>query len=832
MALDGWEGAQITITIPAQAAVLEEFPVLVHLSAASGTSAANVTAIFDSLEDNKYRIAAEDVATGAECPIEVERWDAAARAAQLWIKVPSISAASATTIRIWYDPAHADNTTMVGEIGSAPAVAVWDAGYEAVYHLSQDPSGTIKDSTSHARHATSVGSMTSAAVVDGIAGQWTTFDGVNDGINCGFATNFNTFTLETFFYTTGIATGRVAHLISKTSYYATAMTDFPVGLRLTEGEIIELSLDSGNGDWVADLSLMSPGSYAGMATSAAAVDDATGSASVLYANGSQVATGAYVNPSDNARNWYIGKASYDNSTGATLNQFNGMVRTVRISSVARSAAWLAAAALGDRDQLVSFSGLHPVVAALVGNYSLVMEQAFVGRYGDAATITAGIVGRYGNAATIQAALVGRYNDMVPVLAAIEGRYHLMHSVLAGLEGEYAICGTSVLAALDGRYDLRERNEIMAALVGYYSVLPGATIQQIVCPVRIGGVSVRWSSVSWTRSEDNYLIEATVVLRDPAEFGSIAKLDTVEIDWAGTTYTLFVSAKLRARSVSGDPGAAEYGADYTIIARSLTAGLDAPYALPVTMSWPATTLASSIAADLIASQPELITLDFRLEDWPQPGGTFFLTDESPLDGLRKLAAIIGGIVQTSPSNALILRMADPTPPAEYDKVVPAWTIEDSGLFSDSESESESNRYNVITVSNQGESDQSTRFEIEDITEYRKRVRGYRVPWVDFGLATSGGSWVTIEDGGVVEEPVVDDVVEFVDGSASAPLPVYSMVSVVWLQASLGAITAAEDGSLTSEVVGNSLAKISYTTRCHMWIGTSDRSEEVQFYEVEK
>jgi hypothetical protein len=471
-------------------------------------------------------------------------------------------------------------------------------------------------------------------------------------------------------------------------------------------------------------------------------------------------------------------------------------------------------------------------AGLVGQYSLIMEQALVGRYDNAALITAGLVGRYGNASTIQAALVGRYSDMVPVLAALEGRYHLMHSVLAGLEGEYAICGASVLAALDGRYDLRERNEIMAALVGYYSLLPGATIQQIVCPVRIGGVAVRWSSVSWTRSEDSYLIEATVVLRDPAEFGSIAKLDTVEIDWAGTTYTLFAAAKLRSRSVSGDTGSAEYGADYTIIARSLTAGLDAPYALPVTMSWPATTLASVIAADLIASLPELITLDFRLEDWLQPGGTFFLTDESPLEGLRKLAAIIGGIVQTSPNNALILRMADPTPPAEWDTVAPAWTIEDSGLFSDSESEAESNRYNVITVSNQGESDRSTRFEVEDITEYRKRVRGYRVPWVDFGLATSGGSWVTIEDSGVVEERVVDEVVEFVDGSASAPLPVYSMVSVVWLQASLGAITAAEDGSLTSEVMGNSLAKISYTTRCHMWIGTSPRSEEVQFYEVER
>jgi hypothetical protein len=475
--------------------------------------------------------------------------------------------------------------------------------------------------------------------------------------------------------------------------------------------------------------------------------------------------------------------------------------------------------------------LTAVASALIGQYSMIMESALIGRYGNARSIAAGLVGRYGDAAQVQAALVGRYGDMVPVLAALEGRYHLMHAVVAGLVGQYAICGSRVLAALEGRYDLRERNEIIAALEGYYSLLPSATIQQIACPVRIGGVAVRWSSVSWSLSEDSYLIEATIILRDVAEFNSIAKLDTVEIDWAGTTYHFFVATKLRSRSISGDAGAADYGAEYTIIARSLTAGLDAPYAMPITRSWPTTILASVIASELIAPLADILTLDFRLEDWLQPGGTFFVTDESPLEGLRKLAAIVGGILQTSPGNALILRPADPVPPASWATAAPAWTIEDSGLFSDAESEAESNAYNVITVTNQGESNRSTRFEVEDISEYRKRVRGYRVPWQDFSLATSGGSWVTIEDGGVVEEQAVDELVEFIDGASSALKPIYSQVEAVWLQASLGTITPTEDGSLTSAVVGNSLAKITYTTRCHVWIGSSDRSEEVQFYEVE-
>jgi hypothetical protein len=304
--------------------------------------------------------------------------------------------------------------------------------------------------------------------------------------------------------------------------------------------------------------------------------------------------------------------------------------------------------------------------ALIGQYSMVMEQALVGRYGDAATVFVGLVGRYGDAAQVQASLIGRYGDMVAVLAALEGRYHLMHAVVAGLIGQYAICGAEVLAALVGRYDLKARNEIIAALDGYYSLLPSATIQQIACPVRIGGVAVRWSSVSWTISEDSYLIEATITLRDVAEFNSIAKLDTVEIDWDGIAYQLFVAAKLRSRSISGESGSADYGAEYTIIARSLTAGLDAPYAMPITRSWPTTILASVIASELIAPLADILTLDFRLEDWLQPGGTFFVTDESPLEGLRKLAAIVGGILQTSPGSALILRPADTVPPAKPNK----------------------------------------------------------------------------------------------------------------------------------------------------------------------
>jgi len=339
-----------------------------------------------------------------------------------------------------------------------------------------------------------------------------------------------------------------------------------------------------------------------------------------------------------------------------------------------------------------------------------------------------------------------------------------------------------------------------------------------------------AEATWTESEDSYLVEATIILRDPAQFAAIAKQDTVSISWMGTTWELFVAAKLRARSISGGPGSADYGADYTVVARSLSAALDAPYALPVTMSWDAPTMASNIAADLIAGMEDVVSIDFQLEDWLQPGGTFFVTDQSPLEGLRSLAALVGGIIQTAPDNGIVLRMADQIAPAAWNTASPSWTIEDSGVFADSETEQATNQYNVITVTNQGQSSDSTSFEVEEITAYRKTVKGYRVPWTDFALATSGGSWVTIDDLGVIEEQVEEDV-EFVDGAGSAAHPIYSAVSVIWQEDSMGAVTGAEDGTLTAAVAGCSRATITYTTKYHAWIGASNRDETVQFYQVE-
>jgi len=241
----------------------------------------------------------------------------------------------------------------VGDISSYPARNVWGNNYAAVYHLSQNPASTIKDSTGNLRNATSVGSMLSTNVIDSTIGKVITFDGVNDGLDTGFNTNLTNFTLEAIYKTPGIATGRSASLISKCSYFATSATDFPTALYLSDTENVNFGVDTG-GDYSWDTNITSPNTYTDTYIHAAATNVSTGAAT-LYINGTSVATGAGRNPVDNTRNWFIGKASFDNGGGATINQFNGEIRSVRISQVARSEEWLDTSYKSSFDQLVFFS---------------------------------------------------------------------------------------------------------------------------------------------------------------------------------------------------------------------------------------------------------------------------------------------------------------------------------------------------------------------------------------------------------------------------------------------------------------------------------------------
>ncbi|RLI40447.1 hypothetical protein DRO59_09300, partial [Candidatus Bathyarchaeota archaeon] len=185
--LSGWaKRRQITIDHNYIDESLTDFPVLLHLSASSGINSANLTSIFDEVGSNYKKIAVTTSDGVTQCYVEVEKWNATAEEAWLWVKVPSISNTTDTTLYIYYDNTQSNNTAYIGDPGETPAQNVWDDNFKLVTHMRDDPdSSHIRDSTSYANNGTKKAAGEPVVTTSGMIDDAQDFDGEDDYVNCG-----------------------------------------------------------------------------------------------------------------------------------------------------------------------------------------------------------------------------------------------------------------------------------------------------------------------------------------------------------------------------------------------------------------------------------------------------------------------------------------------------------------------------------------------------------------------------------------------------------------------------------------------------------------------
>lgn len=106
-------------------------------SGLAGIGNKDVSAIFDELtaDANRFKIAVTKSDGTTQLYVEIEQWDDAGENAVLWVSKDDWLINDNTSIFIYYDVAHADNTSHVFE-NYAPEV--YDADYERVLHLSDE----------------------------------------------------------------------------------------------------------------------------------------------------------------------------------------------------------------------------------------------------------------------------------------------------------------------------------------------------------------------------------------------------------------------------------------------------------------------------------------------------------------------------------------------------------------------------------------------------------------------------------------------------------------------------------------------------------------------
>jgi len=109
-----------------------------------------------------------------------------------WVKVPLLKSSEDTIISMYYGNSEVSNQ-------ENPSV-VWDANYRGVWHLNNDPTSTINDSTSNNFDGSSGGSMTQTDLVSAKLATGIDFDGTNDFIAFPDPLNTETMTISAWVF--------------------------------------------------------------------------------------------------------------------------------------------------------------------------------------------------------------------------------------------------------------------------------------------------------------------------------------------------------------------------------------------------------------------------------------------------------------------------------------------------------------------------------------------------------------------------------------------------------------------------------------------------------
>ncbi len=256
---------------------------------------------------------------------ERERHDSANKLAEYWVKVPSVSSTADTIIYLYF------RTTDTAD-GADPE-NVWDSGFKSVYHLKDATTSTVLDSTSNNNDGTKK-AANEPAQADGKIGKAQDFDGTDDYINIGDVNSVK-ITVEAWIKTSGysdsdspiVIKGYTSNVypyyeygayVSAISYGKKLLFFATVGGTLYSTTKYNDAIYDNNWHYIA-------GRYDGE-TLSVSIDDGDAATNTDP-------SGDINHYSTNA---IIGNYTYLNGP------FDGLIDEVRISNVARSAAWIKA----------------------------------------------------------------------------------------------------------------------------------------------------------------------------------------------------------------------------------------------------------------------------------------------------------------------------------------------------------------------------------------------------------------------------------------------------------------------------------------------------------
>jgi hypothetical protein len=359
--LTGWSHrVEITIDSAKIDEALVNFPVLLYLSTSSGINGDDVSFVFDELGGEKLKLAVTTGDGTTQCYVEMERWDSANEKAWLWVKVPNIASGANTTLYLYYDHTQPDNTARVGETGSTPAKNVWDSHFVGVWHMRDDPDAShIRDSTASGNDGTKKGVGEPAVTTAGRIDDAQNFDGADDYIG---VTNESAFDMQTAITVEGWirldSFAQPSTVASKWRNMGVDLRSWLLAVNPAAGEPrFYISRNGAEYPYCPGSTLFTDTWY----HLAGTYGDGNISLFVNSSPATPVALSGNIYTNDEP----VLIGANDGYGGTGRKYTDGIIDEVRISDIARSAAWIKATYYSGDDSLLSYgsqeSGPPPVV---------------------------------------------------------------------------------------------------------------------------------------------------------------------------------------------------------------------------------------------------------------------------------------------------------------------------------------------------------------------------------------------------------------------------------------------------------------------------------------
>jgi len=326
----GWQyRKQITIDRTKVSGNLTDFPVLISFTDPDLQSSAQAGGgdIVFTASDGATRLSHE-----------IEQYDGTTGKLTGWVRVPSLSSTTDTVLYMYYgDPTAPDQQDSAN---------VWDTGFKGVWHLSQDPAGAapqMQDATSNPspNDGTSSGAMSASQQVAGKVGGSLNFDGSDDFVVLGNPTPVSlringAITVEAWINSAVAQTSQAQFAKIVQFWGGTSAAGY--GLFFNDTRTM-IGLSTSNGTTQDNIFVpitVTPGAWHHVV----GTWSPNPGSKVIYIDGIQQTPQASSNVTIKSNTqWYVGLGN--NDIGGCFSCFNGKIDEVRISSVARSAAWIA-----------------------------------------------------------------------------------------------------------------------------------------------------------------------------------------------------------------------------------------------------------------------------------------------------------------------------------------------------------------------------------------------------------------------------------------------------------------------------------------------------------